>query len=607
MGMGNQGDGETILVVEDSLTQRMLVKHLLEGAGYRVETADDGAQALARLQTQPVDLILSDINMPGMDGITLCSKVKSDPQFTAIPFVMLSSLIEMTEILSALEAGADNYITKPFEIDQLLSKLAEELRGPTAQPLADSAPLPVELEGSRFSISAQPERLLKFLITTYGAAVRNNAELIEANKQLQKTRDELMQRTRQLEESEEHFRALVETVPDVIYRIDKEGCFEFINHAVEKLGYKPEELVGKHFSAMICPEDLEQVSRQARITDGQGQEAGVEDQPKLFDERRSGERKTLGLEVKVKLGNHTMDGEEPEACHDAMIVEVNSSGLHASTPKQGDGGYVGTVGAIRDITVRKQNEGALIRAKHEAEEATRLKDQFVSLVAHDLRAPLTSILTLIDLIKADEKGGLTTEGGPALTSVMQEITSTGDNMVKTIDNLLSINRVRGGLIHLDYVFIDLSQNVSMVMDRLRPLAERKGISLINDVDEGEQLYVDQTLFFEVLINLISNAIKFTDSGGSVTAFVPHGQEGFLSIRDTGVGIEETLQKSLFVMDAKPLTLGTHGEKGTGFGLPLSAEIIQSHGGQIWVDSDLGKGSTFSLSVPLSPSRQVFGG
>ena len=175
-------------------------------------------------------------------------------------------------------------------------------------------------------------------------------EITEKNKKLLKEVAEKKKAKKELELSEEKYRTLVETVTDIIYRIDQHGNFFFLNQAVDQLGYKPEELLGKNFKELVHPEDYEHISRAGALEKFAGRITGDRHAPKLFDERRTGNRITRNLEVRLV----TKTKEVRDVSINYVLVEVNSAGQYSSKGK-----FLGSIGVIRDVTERKKAEEAL--------------------------------------------------------------------------------------------------------------------------------------------------------------------------------------------------------------------------------------------------------
>jgi PAS domain S-box-containing protein len=355
--MGQAPHGH-ILIVEDSAVQAKLLKRVLETAGYQASHASNGLAALEQVNQSRPDLIISDINMPHMNGYAMCQRLKQEPTTQEILVILLSDLSNIQEIVLGLEARADNYILKPFEKEDLLTIVHEILSCPEQRQnlRIPARPHPFMCAGGINQIASNRQQILNFLISVYGSVIKKNKQLLAAQTDLRLANERIL-------ESERNYSALVQTVPDIIYRLDQNGHFVFINHAIEKLGYSTNELLGKHFSTIIADEHLDEISRalvveRIRIT---GQYPS--NQPKLFDEQRTGDRKTTDLEVKFRLkgSNNTMDG-QIEIAHGMITGEVNSAGILAGGSGHTQALQMGTVGVIRDITERKLVEAALNQA-----------------------------------------------------------------------------------------------------------------------------------------------------------------------------------------------------------------------------------------------------
>ncbi len=232
-------------------------------------------------------------------------------------------------------------------------------------------------------------------------------------------------------------------------------------------------------------------------------------------------------------------------------------------------------------------------ARHNAEEATRLKDKFVSLVAHDLRSPFTSMMGLFQMM--DENGG-GTQLSEKQKLILERVVRSGEGLLKMIDELLNISRLQTGNILIRPRFIDASFTITVVVSALDHMAKSKKIEIVNEVPKGARLYADLDLIQEVLMNLVSNAIKFTNPGGRIVIFVPYGKSA-IAVRDTGVGMSDSYLSRIFRYEEKTTTAGTNGEKGSGFGLPLSAEIMLAHGGSLRAESKPGEGTVFYAELP----------
>jgi DNA-binding response OmpR family regulator len=170
MNLPDQNDGISILIAEDSRIQaKVLEKKLLE-AGYDVRVAENGAVALEEIRRQRPSLVISDIEMPKMNGYELCSAVKSDRELKTIPFILLSTLSEPQDIIKGLHCGADNYVTKPYDPNYLISRVESLLGTPLADD-EDGQPLDVTLAGNRYTVKSGRQQVLNLLVSTFENAV----------------------------------------------------------------------------------------------------------------------------------------------------------------------------------------------------------------------------------------------------------------------------------------------------------------------------------------------------------------------------------------------------------------------------------------------------
>ncbi len=237
---------------------------------------------------------------------------------------------------------------------------------------------------------------------------------------------------------------------------------------------------------------------------------------------------------------------------------------------------------------------ALRSARDEAEGATRLKDKFLSLVAHDLQSPLHGIRGMIDVLRGET---LAQVSEVERDEIYEMIGGSVESLVTLIRTLLDMSRFQSGDITLQKRFVDARDLAEQAVSAIRPRAEEKRITLVNNVSENTPLLADTQMFVGVLGNLLSNAIKFSPSNGRVELFTPTGESTTIAVRDTGAGIAADMIGDLFRHDIKTVGVGSAGEVGTGLGLPYSAEIMKAHLGKLTVESQLGSGATFYAILP----------
>ncbi|MBA4251897.1 MAG: hypothetical protein C0425_03805 [Chlorobiaceae bacterium] len=256
-------------------------------------------------------------------------------------------------------------------------------------------------------------------------------------------------------------------------------------------------------------------------------------------------------------------------------------------------------GLISNISLQKKAEDELKKSADDLKKLNDTKDRFISIISHDLRTPFSSILGFTDLLINDDE--LSSDERHKYVEYIQE---SANGMLTFVNSLLDWTRIQTGRIKFEPRIFGLHEIVNSTLVTLSGEALKKGINLKNNVEKELDVFVDQTLIIQALINLISNALKFSYSGGAITvSATDSNQSRFIevSVTDTGVGISEENQSKLFGFDSKFTSEGTAGEKGSGLGLSLVKEIIEKHGGKIWLNSKVGAGTTFFFQLPRASS------
>jgi len=285
-----------------------------------------------------------------------------------------------------------------------------------------------------------------------------------------------------------------------------------------------------------------------------------------------------------------------------IFCEWYNSVLHDDRGK-----LISVLSLVLDVTARQSAEdersAALLReqdARKHAEEADRLKDEFLATLSHELRTPLTSILGWASMIRNGE-----VEGSNASRAI-ETIERNARSQARLIDDLLDVSRIITGNLRLDLLPLNLAPIVEAALDALRPTADVKGIKLQTRFDPSECLVKgDANRLRQVIWNLLSNAIKFTTRGGSVNIYLKCVEStARLRIRDTGDGISAEFLP--YVFDRFRQAEGSISRKqgGLGLGLAVARHLVELHGGTIRAESEgLGKGSVFTVDLPMTQERR----
>jgi PAS domain S-box-containing protein len=275
---------------------------------------------------------------------------------------------------------------------------------------------------------------------------------------------------------------------------------------------------------------------------------------------------------------------------------------------------IGSLHIARDVTSQKESEEKLKKFNAELKELNQSKDKFFSIVAHDLRSPFQGMLGFTDLI-LDELDLLSKE---EIREYVQKVHDSSYSTFTLLENLLNWSRLQTGRLQYKPTDFNITDEISAIISLLASNAQSKNINLINNISNEYIVNADQQMVHSMLLNLTTNAIKFSFNGGTVTfsakvvSTCEPGEPNHeycdndsleISISDNGVGISEEDRLKLFRLDGQFSLLGTANEQGAGLGLILVKEMTEKQGGKLKVSSELNKGSVFSFTLNMAKARQ----
>ncbi len=252
-----------------------------------------------------------------------------------------------------------------------------------------------------------------------------------------------------------------------------------------------------------------------------------------------------------------------------------------------------TLNVTLNIDRIKRVEEELVLSKKELTEINRTKDKFFSIIAHDLKSPISSFLGLSQMLY-DNFNNVKIDDMVEYLKSMYESASVLYNLM---ENLLNWSRIQTGYIEFNPTEINLSDILNKDIEIFSAMSDKKQLKVINTIEDDVIMNADYNMIYSITRNLISNAIKYTNHNGSIVISAKETENDFeISVSDSGVGMDKNTLERLYKVEKISSTPGTDDEKGTGMGLILSKEFVEFHKGRIWVESALGKGSVFTFTI-----------
>ncbi|MBF0443945.1 MAG: response regulator [Magnetococcales bacterium] len=622
-----------IMVVDDDEDFRDSLAGFLETKNYRVHECQNGKDALAFCDEHTPDLILLDANMPDMDGFQVCSQLQKNPKNRSIPVIMITALADERSVDRAFEVGADEYITKPvnwsvlrLRIHRIIErKIRENALNESHEQYrllletSNFVPWEMDLANNKFTyMGPQIKNLLGYpvedwtdfdywvsrlhpddrevakrfsltstkkgedhdfeyrVISAQGATVwlRDVVTLVRKNDEVTGLRGFFIDITEQkqgehelhktmdlLVKSENQLQAILSNTSAVVFLKNIDGRYILVNRRFEELFNISNLDVIDKSDFDLFPYAIAQ---------------------KLYENDLAVLKHRKSLEIEEVIRHK----------------EEHRTYISVKFPLFNENNKIFAIGGIAtDITDRKLAEDDLCEAKQNAELANRAKSQFLAAMSHDIRTPMNAILGMGEVLAQSELN-------ETQLHHLDILTHAGEGLLALINDILDLSKIEAGQLELEAVSFNLPDLISSSIHILEQRATSKNLKLDYNIDPkcNKIIVGDPQRLRQILLNLLGNAIKFTEQGKITLEVKSHFKDRILFVvRDTGIGISHKKLNSIFQPFTQADNSITRRFGGSGLGLSICNHLVEKMGGTIQVESEVGKGSSFSFTARLPKS------
>ncbi len=542
-----------ILLADDNADMRRYIERLL-GQRYQVAAVPDGLAALAAARAALPDLVLCDVMMPGLDGFELLRELRADERTREVPVIMLSARAGAEARIEGLESGAEDYLVKPFAARELLARVSAHL----------------ELSRLRHEASARQLDYTRRLQMVAQAALTINA--VQAAEDVPMPEDVLQIITAQAREIIGAHQALASLTVDHNW-----------SQAVTAVSFSEKYAAWREpatwptetgLSALVCQtnQPVRLSSRELMAHPAWREVATAETGPSL-----------RGWLAAPLTGN---DG------RNIGLIQLSERETGEFTAE--DEAILVQLAQLASVAIENA------RLWHEVQEASRMKDEFLTVVSHELRTPLNAMLGWTQIVLRQFSGSA--EQAHALEIIERSARA----QQQLIEDLLDTARITTGKLRIEMQPVDLVAITERALDTVRPTAAAREIELLLQVaDNLPSVSGDAARLQQVVWNLLSNALKFTPAGGRVEiSIAPQDAAVRLTVSDTGQGIKPEFLPFVFDRFRQADSSSSRRKGGLGLGLALVKHLIELHGGTVEAASPgEGQGASFTLLLPRQAARK----
>ena len=612
-----------VVVADDNADMREYICGLLS-PDYDVIAVGDGEAALGTVEAQAVDLVLSDVMMPRLNGVELLERLRADDRTRTLPVILVSARAGEDDTLTGLHTGADDYLVKPFSARELIARVHARIEIATERKRREDA---LRSSEERFRLMAdhapvmvwvtEPDGRCSFLSRSWyeftgqtpdtalghgwvnavhpddrahAAGVFSQANEQHAPFQIEyrlRRQDgvyrwaidaaaprfgatgeyqgyigsviditERKQAEDEMRQSRQQLRLVTDAIPALVSYIDADRRYRFNNRAyADWFGHEPQDLQGRTMREVLG-------------------EAAYEQLRPHVDRALAGEIVSFDGIVNYRNAG-------PRDVHVSYVPDLAESGVAR-----------GFYALITDQSARTKAEQAL-------RDADRRKDEFLAMLAHELRNPLAPIRSAAEVLRLGDM-----QGGPQQWA-REVIERQTQQLTRLVDDLLDVSRITRGMVTIRREALDVADIVQRSVETSRPMIESRHQQLTVTIPP-EQLCVagDLTRLVQVVANLLNNAAKYTEEGGRIAVEV-RGEDGTaaISVRDNGIGLSAELLPHVFDLFTQASRSLDRSQGGLGVGLTVVRRLVELHGGTVDARSaGPGQGSEFIVRLPLVESE-----
>jgi len=545
-----------ILVVDDNPTNLNVLIDYLDHVGFEILAAEDGQDALEQLDYIKPDLILMDVMMPELDGFETCRRLKANSDTKDIPVIFMTALTDTVDKVEGFNVGAVDYITKPFQHEEVLARLTTHL---TIRDLQTTLEQRVSDRTHRLQVIADLSKKLNHL-RDLDTLLADVAYELKTEFNYYHVQLYLVNRANQIviaDGAGETGRKLKETKHTITLERTIVGLAAETKSTVSSVD-NPDRPVFSH--SILLPNTKSELAV-----------------PIISDNRLIGVLDILSDEA--NFFTHE-DGFMLQTIADGIAIAIDNATLLIEREE--------TIQQLRELDLAKS--------------------QFISMMSHELRTPLNAVLGFAELLLS----GLSGDVSEQAKGDIQLIHNSGQHLLALINNILDIAKIEAGLTEIEIQPLDATYIMKEVVQLTEALLRDKSVTILLDVPADLPfILADHTRLRQIMLNLVGNAAKFT-SAGQITLkarpILANKQETdkdakmirFIVI-DTGIGIPPEKQEAIFETFQQADMSDTRQYGGIGLGLTICKQLIQLHGGDIGVISEEGQGSEFYFTLPVAAS------